>query len=104
MNNRLGWSIVAFCFALAGCQTARNPGSFAVPPVVGNTTAIAKRLMELPPPPQRLTVAVYDFPDLTGANKVNPTYADYSKAVTRRRVDGDQRLSLRRFRILVSGG
>lgn len=82
MKRRFGWPVAAFCLALAGCQTARNPGSFGVPPVVGNTTAIAKRLMQLPPPPRRVAVAVYDFPDLTGANKANPSYADYSKAVT----------------------
>ncbi|HEX8663772.1 MAG TPA: CsgG/HfaB family protein [Beijerinckiaceae bacterium] len=72
----------ALSFALAGCQTPEGAGSFGVRPVIGNATPISARLAELPPPPRQVTVAVYDFPDLTGANKPNDRYADYSKAIT----------------------
>jgi curli production assembly/transport component CsgG len=72
----------ALSLALAGCQTAGSTGSFGVRPVIGNATPISAQLAELPPPPRQLTVAVYDFPDLTGANKPNDRYADYSKAIT----------------------
>ena len=36
----------------------------------------------LPPPRQRLDVAVYNFPDLTGQNKSNDNFAEFSRAVT----------------------
>jgi curli production assembly/transport component CsgG len=72
----------ALSLVLAGCQTPRGVGSFGVAPVIGNATPISARLVELPPPPRQVTVAVYDFPDLTGANKPNDRYADYSKAIT----------------------
>ena len=74
--------VAALSFALAGCQTPGAVGSFGVTPVIGNATPISARLAELPPPPRQVTVAVYDFPDLTGANKPNDRYADYSKAIT----------------------
>lgn len=75
--------IAALGLALAGCETSpRTIGSFGVPPVVGNTTSFSRQLADLPPPARRLALAVYDFPDLTGQNKANEKYPDYSKAVT----------------------
>ena len=39
-------------------------------------------LERLPPPVQKLDVAVYAFPDLTGQNKPNDSFAEYSRALT----------------------
>ncbi|UZF95782.1 CsgG/HfaB family protein [Bosea sp. NBC_00550] len=39
-------------------------------------------LDRLPPPAQKLDVAVYSFPDLTGQNKPNDNFAEFSRAVT----------------------
>jgi curli production assembly/transport component CsgG len=36
----------------------------------------------LPPPKQKLDVSVYNFPDLTGQNKSNDNFAEFSRAVT----------------------
>lgn len=79
---RLLYPALALTVTLGACQTDRHAGSFGVEPVVGHTTSIAKRLADLPAPRRRLALAVYDFPDLTGQNKANEKYPDYSKAVT----------------------
>ena len=39
-------------------------------------------LDNLPPPKQALDVSVYNFPDLTGQNKSNDNFAEFSRAVT----------------------
>jgi curli production assembly/transport component CsgG len=39
-------------------------------------------LDHLPPPVEALDVAVYSFPDLTGQNKANDNFAEFSRAVT----------------------
>ncbi|MGV7032162.1 CsgG/HfaB family protein [Methylobacterium symbioticum] len=39
-------------------------------------------LDKLPPPVQPLDVAVYSFPDLTGQNKPNDNFAEFSRATT----------------------
>jgi curli production assembly/transport component CsgG len=39
-------------------------------------------LDKLPPPRQKLDVSVYNFPDLTGQNKSNDNFAEFSRAVT----------------------
>ncbi len=39
-------------------------------------------LDNLPPPRQKLDVSVYNFPDLTGQNKSNDNFAEFSRAVT----------------------
>ncbi len=36
----------------------------------------------LPPPVRKLDVSVYDFPDLTGQNKSNDNFAEFSRALT----------------------
>lgn len=75
-------SAVVASLGLAGCHTSRTAGSFGIEPVTGNTTSISRKLADLPTPRRRLSLAVYDFPDLTGQNKANEKYPDYSKAVT----------------------
>jgi curli production assembly/transport component CsgG len=63
---------------LTGCQTPyyNIDDKNAVKPV-----KVLLELEELPKPKQKITVAVYDFPDLTGAFKSNDAFAVYSKAV-----------------------
>ena len=39
-------------------------------------------LENLPPPMKKVSISVYEFPDLTGAYKPNDTFAVYSKAVS----------------------
>ncbi|HTJ02852.1 MAG TPA: CsgG/HfaB family protein, partial [Methylovirgula sp.] len=39
-------------------------------------------LDSLPPPARPLDVAVYNFPDLTGQNKSNDNFAEFSRATT----------------------
>jgi curli production assembly/transport component CsgG len=56
--------------ALAGC--ASNPVYNTVEqpsPIVGSLSSTSMALAQLPAPPRRLTVAVYDFPDLTGQRR-----------------------------------
>ena len=69
--------------ALGACAKGNLKPVLSERPVVGPLTDTAAFLDELGPPPERpITVAVYEFPDQTGQNKPNPTYADYSRAVT----------------------
>ena len=46
------------------------------------TTAIHKNLISLPPPEQKIVVAVYKFRDQTGQYKPSDTAANFSTAVT----------------------
>jgi curli production assembly/transport component CsgG len=39
-------------------------------------------LENLPPPKRKLDVSVYNFPDLTGQNKSNDNFAEFSRALT----------------------
>jgi curli production assembly/transport component CsgG len=76
---------LALCVVTASCTARDRTGSIAHdPPVVGSTTPTSHTLAYLAPPPRPLVVAVYEFPDMTGANKpsVSPNYAEFSKAVT----------------------
>jgi curli production assembly/transport component CsgG len=67
---------------VAGCQSSGFSSSLAEPPSVTPATRTASHLEDLPPPAQPVNVAVYSFPDKTGANRPNEKYADYSRAVT----------------------
>jgi curli production assembly/transport component CsgG len=72
------------CPLLAGgCATPglRN-AQLGPQPVVGPLTTTAPALAELPPPQRPITVAVYDFPDLTGQRRPGGLVADLSTAVT----------------------
>jgi curli production assembly/transport component CsgG len=73
----------ALVAALGACANGNLKPVLSERPVVGPLTDTAPALEELGPPPERpIAVAVYEFPDQTGQNKPNPTYADYSRAVT----------------------
>ncbi|MCJ2038525.1 curli production assembly protein CsgG [Methylobacterium sp. J-059] len=74
----------AFAPALAGCValtgSALDPATQPAALVANTKTGII--LERLPPPVQALDVAVYSFPDLTGQNKPNDNFAEFSRATT----------------------
>jgi curli production assembly/transport component CsgG len=66
---------------LVGCGSSASR-LLAEPPTIGTQTQSATDLIAMPPPSQKLYVAVFSFQDQTGQHKPNDTYADYSFAVT----------------------
>ena len=66
--------------AMAGCSSAAR--TFSTPPSLAVHTSSLEDLLHLPPPRQKLFVAVFSFLDQTGQHKPNQTFADYSFAVT----------------------
>lgn len=76
--------IAVLSLGLAGCaQVAKeqlSPG--ALPPVVNPITEINQTLRDLPPPKQKVPVAVYSYGDQTGQFKPSETTQTLSKAVT----------------------
>jgi len=68
---------------LAACNSLTSRGPDAVP-IVGPLTNTSMLLVQLPPPPAGpITVAVYDFPDLTGQRKsTTGPVSDLSTALT----------------------
>lgn len=77
MRQILALPIVA---ALAGC-TASDAVLKQQPQLLA-TTDISRTLRALPPPLRPVPIAVYGFGDLTGQNKPNEAFAEYSRAVT----------------------
>ena len=65
------------CVAAGSDLDALSPAATLVP---DTKTGIA--LDSLPPPKRKLDVAVYAFPDLTGQNKPNDNFAEFSRALT----------------------
>ena len=79
---RLAIASLLGCTA-GGCAltgTAKDPVTQPATLVPATKTGLV--LDTLPPPRQRLDVAVYNFPDLTGQNKSNDNFAEFSRAVT----------------------
>ena len=74
--------VAALLTTLSACTTSTYNGSLGTPSQVGNLTRTVAVLADLPPPANRVNVAVYEFPDLTGQNRPNSNYADYSRAIT----------------------
>ncbi len=69
--------------ALAGCVTAGSSQDVLSPAAtLTPSTKSGIALDELPPPKRALDVAVYSFPDLTGQNKPNDNFAEFSRALT----------------------
>lgn len=66
--------------ALAGCVT--DSTAFIQPPKLAAVTPVNRDLRDLPPPAHRVTVAVYEFGDLTGQYKDSATVQTLSRAVT----------------------
>lgn len=72
-----------FALSVGGCAytgTLHDPVTPAATMVAPTKTGVV--LEALPPPRQKLDVAVYNFPDLTGQNKTNDNFAEFSRAVT----------------------
>jgi curli production assembly/transport component CsgG len=68
--------------SLGGCITgsADDPLAHRATLVPDTKTGIV--LDRLPPPRRSLDVTVYNFPDLTGQNKPNDNFAEFSRALT----------------------
>ncbi|WP_316214998.1 CsgG/HfaB family protein [Bradyrhizobium sp. SZCCHNR2035] len=60
--------------------SAKDP--FALPAKLVPETKTGVVLDRLPPPRRKLDVSVYNFPDLTGQNKPNDNFAEFSRALT----------------------
>ena len=78
---RFAW-LLALVPALGACTSVATTGSLNIPPRVGLLTSTSASLAALPRARHRTNIAVYDFPDLTGQNRPNGSYADYSRAIT----------------------
>ncbi|MEM7170363.1 MAG: CsgG/HfaB family protein [Pseudomonadota bacterium] len=71
---------VAASLALAGCQNSATPISQA--PTTAETTVTHMELLDLPGPPQPVSVAVYGYFDETGQYKFSDSVQSLSRAVT----------------------
>lgn len=82
-NWKSGAAAIAVLCALNGCAA---PGSvndtMSRPATMVAPTATGVVLDKLPPPARPLDVAVYSFADLTGQNKENDNFAEFSHALT----------------------
>lgn len=68
---------------LSGCVSAGSSlDPVTEPATLTPSTKTGVALEVLPPPKQKLDVAVYSFPDLTGQNKPNENFAEFSRALT----------------------
>lgn len=75
-------SVVTAALALSGCQTDVLTTAISQEPIITPVTVQNDLLRTLPPPTDRVVVAVYDFPDLTGQFKERDVVQSLSKAVT----------------------
>jgi curli production assembly/transport component CsgG len=83
--NRHFLSIAAMAvlsLSLGGCMTGSAQDPFARPAALVADTKTGVVLESLPPPRRKLDVSVYNFPDLTGQNKPNDNFAEFSRALT----------------------
>jgi curli production assembly/transport component CsgG len=67
---------------LAGCAPGDAWDPFSRPAKMEPPTTTGIVLDKLPPPARALDVAIYSFPDLTGQNKENDNFAEFSHALT----------------------
>jgi curli production assembly/transport component CsgG len=75
--------LAVLSLGLGGCimaGSAKDPLAQQATLVPSTKTGIV--LDSLPPPRQKLDVTVYNFPDLTGQNKPNDNFAEFSRALT----------------------
>jgi curli production assembly/transport component CsgG len=69
--------------AMGGCTIAGSAqDSLDHPATLVPDTKSGIALDALPPPARKLDVSVYSFPDLTGQNKPNDNFAEFSRALT----------------------
>lgn len=74
--------IAGSLLALNACASAHPELALAEAPMLEQKTASLDELSALPEPARKLSVAVYRFDDLTGQNKPNENFSEYSRAVT----------------------
>lgn len=68
---------------LGGCVSAGSSADHLdKPATLSPPTTSGIALDRLPAPKRKIDVAVYTFPDLTGQNKPNDNFAEYSRALT----------------------
>ncbi len=75
-------AIAMLSLSLAGCMSGSAKDPFARPAKLVPETKTGVVLDRLPPPRRKLDVSVYNFPDLTGQNKPNDNFAEFSRALT----------------------
>jgi curli production assembly/transport component CsgG len=68
--------------SLGGCIAGSVQDPLARPAEIVADTKTGIVLDHLPPPRRKLDVSVYNFPDLTGQNKPNDNFAEFSRAMT----------------------
>jgi len=72
--------------SLSGCMLSPMTGSAKDPvddpAAMVPATKTGLVLDTLPPPERKLDVSIYNFPDLTGQNKSNDNFAEFSRALT----------------------
>ncbi|SEO84986.1 curli production assembly/transport component CsgG [Rhodopseudomonas pseudopalustris] len=82
MNFRSFIGLAAALALLAGCTRPGFREALEEAPVVTPPSPTAVNLEMLPPPRQKIDIAIYQFPDLTGKNEPNDNVAVFSRAVT----------------------
>lgn len=76
-------ALLLVALSATGCAlTGTNQDPVTPPATMVAPTKTGLVLDVLPAPRQKLDVSVYSFPDLTGQNKSNDNYAEFSRAVT----------------------
>ena len=81
-KNLLLAALTATSLTLVGCSAGSVSDPAAQPATLVPDTKSGVVLDDLPPPARKLDVAVYNFPDLTGQNKPNDNFAEFSRATT----------------------
>jgi len=82
---RKGATVVTTALCVAGCSTQAATDKLSegiLPPVVNPVTKVNQSLRDLPPPSDKVPVAVYNYSDQTGQFKPSETTQTLSKAVT----------------------
>ncbi|SEQ37810.1 curli production assembly/transport component CsgG [Loktanella sp. DSM 29012] len=75
--------MIAVCLVLAGCNTLPPVADVMTQPAeLAPMTRTGFTVENLPPPRRPIDVAVYAFPDLSGANEPVEDFASLSRAVT----------------------
>jgi curli production assembly/transport component CsgG len=74
--------IAMLSLSLGGCITGSADDPMAHPATLVPNTKTGIVLESLPAPRRKLDVTVYNFPDLTGQNKPNDNFAEFSRALT----------------------
>src|SRR6201989_687743 len=75
-------SLAMLSLSLGGCMTGSSQAPMAHPATLVPDTKSGIVLESLPAPRRKLDVSVYNFPDLTGQNKPNDNFAEFSRALT----------------------